>query len=96
MTRKRTPRRARKEATSFDRARDELFSAIRQCGVMEAHQEEREEWMNETLGYMAERHPDLTPTELDQLKSTGLHFCGPVIPHGKHHTALSLEGMNVA
>ena len=52
--------------------------------------------MTETLGYMAQRHPDLTPVELDQLKSTGLHFCGPVIPHGKEHTAISLEGVNVA
>ena len=92
MARKRTPRRLQREATTFDRARDELFSAIRQCGVMEASSPDREEWMDETLRYMAERHPELTPAELDQLKATGLRFCDPVIPHGKEHTALNYEG----
>jgi hypothetical protein len=96
LTRKRGQRRVKREVTGFDRARDELFSAIRQCGVMEADQTEREEWMAETVGFMADRHPDLTPVELAQLKTTGLHFCGPVIPHGKEHTAINLEGANVA
>ena len=59
---------------------------------MEAEAPEREEWMAETLHYMAERHPELTPAELEQLKVTGLRFCAPVIPHGKDHTALNLEG----
>jgi hypothetical protein len=95
LARKKGPRNKR-EASTFDRARDELFSAIRQCGVMEADQPEREEWMGETLGYMAERHPELSKTELDQLKATGLRFCGPVIPHGKDHTAITLEGVPAA
>jgi hypothetical protein len=59
---------------------------------MEASSSEREEWMNETLHYMAERHPELSTAELDQLKTTGLRFCNPVIPHGKDHTALNYEG----
>lgn len=63
---------------------------------MDASEAEREEWMDETLGYMAQRHPDLTPSELNQLKATGLRFCGPVIPHGKEHTAINLEGADVA
>jgi len=92
LARKRGQRRIRREPSTFDRARDELFSAIRQCGVMEADGPEREEWMTETLRYMAERHPELTPVELELLKTTGLRFCGPVIPHGKEHTALNLEG----
>jgi hypothetical protein len=95
LARKKGPHNKR-EASTFDRARDELFSAIRQCGVMEADQPEREEWMGETLGYMAERHPELSKTELDQLKATGLRFCGPVIPHGKDHTAITLEGVPAA
>jgi len=96
LARKRGQRRVRREATTFDRARDELFSAIRQCGVMEANEAEREEWMTETLGYMAERHPELTEVELKQLRIAGLRFCAPVIPHGKEHTALSFEGADVA
>lgn len=95
MAKKRSPR-GKREPSTFDRARDELFSAIRQCGVMEAGQQDREEWMTETLGYMAERHPELTRTELEQLRITGLRFCGPVIPHGKDHTAITLEGAPAA
>lgn len=87
---------SRREPSTFDRARDELFSAIRQCGVMDAGQQEREEWMGETLGYMAERHPELSESELEQLRITGLRFCGPVIPHGKDHTAITLEGAPAA
>ncbi|HUF70045.1 MAG TPA: hypothetical protein VMM79_15475 [Longimicrobiales bacterium] len=85
--------RNKREASTFDRARDELFSAIRQCGVMDADEKEREEWMSETLGYMAERHPELSKSELEQLRTTGLQFCGPVIPHGKNPTAVTLEGV---
>jgi hypothetical protein len=46
--------------TVLDRARDELFSAIRQCGVLAAERDEQVEWMDETLGYMKERHPGLS------------------------------------
>ena len=52
--------------------------------------------MTETLGFMAERHPELTPQELDQLRIAGARFCEPVIPHGKEHTAISLEDANAA
>ena len=94
MTRPKSPR-SKRETSTFDRARDELFSAIRQCGVMEAGQEDREEWMGETLGFMAERHPELSKADLEQLRLTGLRFCGPVIPHGKD-TAMTLEGAPAA
>ncbi len=86
----------RRPATAFDRARDELFSAIRQCGVIAASEEEQSAWMDETLQFMAERHPELTPSELRDLKDTGLRFCRPVIPHGKEHTALTTEDANAA
>jgi hypothetical protein len=80
----------------MDRARDELFSAIRQCGVLAAEREEQIEWMDETLNFMAERHPELTPQELQQLRDTGLRFCQPVIPHGREHTALAHEDATAA
>jgi isopenicillin N synthase-like dioxygenase len=96
LTRKRSEKRIRKAPSAVDRARDELFSAIRQCGVMDAWDEDRETWMTETVTFMAERYPELSPAELKQLRLTGLRFCRPVIPHGGEHTALSLEDANVA
>ena len=37
------------EQSSIDRVRDELFSHIRRCGVLEAENEEREKWFTETM-----------------------------------------------
>ena len=96
MTRKRGGKRTRREPSPFDRARDELFSAIRQCGVMEAMEDERTAWMTDTLGFMTQRHPGLSTADLEQLRIAGLRFCAPVIPHGKEHTALTLEDANAA
>jgi hypothetical protein len=84
------------QPTVLDRARDELFSAIRQCGVIAAEREDQLEWMEETLQYMKERHPDLSAPELSQLREAGLRFCQPVIPHGREHTALAHEDANAA
>jgi hypothetical protein len=86
----------RRGPSTLDKARDELFSAIRQCGVIGAPEEDQHAWMNETVEYMASRHPDLAQTDLAQLKEAGMRFCQPVIPHGKEHTALSGEGANAA
>jgi len=99
LTRRNRERRGRPDRrgpTAFDRARDELFSAIRQCGVIGAPDEDRAAWMTETVDYMAQRHPELSAQELKQLKDSGMRFCEPVIPHGKEHTALSDEGVNAA
>jgi hypothetical protein len=82
--------------TVLDRARDELFSAIRQCGVLAAERDEQLEWMDETLGFMKERHPELSSQELAQLRDAGLRFCQPVIPHGREHTALAHEDATAA
>jgi hypothetical protein len=83
-----------------DRARNELFSAIRQCGVIGAAEEEQTEWMDDTIRFLAERYPELTPDELEQLKVTGLRFCQPVIPHGRQDSdsdsADDLEDANAA
>jgi hypothetical protein len=94
--RERRPRTDSREPSAFDRARDELFHAIRQCGVLTAPEDEQTEWMEETVRFLAERHQDLAPQELEKLKHTGLRFCQPVIPHGAEHTALSAEGANAA
>lgn len=101
MARKKGQRRNRPAAvapsqTVLDRARDELFVAIRQCGVLGAERDEQVEWMDDTLSFMADRHPELTEEELRQLRETGLRFCQPVIPHGREHTALAHEDATAA
>ena len=63
----------------MERARDELFSHIHRCGVLEAHEDDQDSWMTETIEYLAERYPDLGVNELTQLKAVGMQFCKPVI-----------------
>lgn len=75
------------ERTALDRARDELFSHINRCGVLEASDEQQKEWMDDTLKFLEERYPDLSGNELKQLEQVGLRYCKPVIRHGKQHTA---------
>ena len=41
--------------TSFEQARDELFSHILRCGVLEATPEHQKEWFDDTLLYLADR-----------------------------------------
>ncbi|NLG61024.1 MAG: hypothetical protein GX539_02180 [Candidatus Cloacimonetes bacterium] len=47
--------------------------------------------MEDTLQFMNERYPDLTPQDIDQLRELGMRFCQPVIPHGGQHTALNTQ-----
>lgn len=71
------------EPTELERARDELFSHIQRCGVLDAETEQREEWLGDTVDYLAERYPELSASELDQLKDIGRRYCSPAIPHGQ-------------
>lgn len=64
-----------------DRARDELFSHINRCGVLGAAEEDQREWMDETLDYLADRYPDLSEEDLDELHRVGMRFCQPAIPY---------------
>lgn len=66
----------------MEMARDELFSHIRRCGVLEAETEERDAWMKDTVGYLGERYPDLSEAELAELGKIGHRYCKPAIPHG--------------
>lgn len=77
--------------TQFDRARDELCSHVIRCEVLAAHMEDRLEWMEETMHYMADRYPDLTELELAQLEVVGRRFVKPPIPHGAHAHARNRE-----
>lgn len=66
-----------------DRARDELFSHINRCGVLQAEEEDQKHWMEETMDYLGERYPDLAEGDLKELFQLGMRFCRPAIPHGR-------------
>jgi hypothetical protein len=65
--------------SSLDQARDELFSHILRCGVLEAAVEHQKEWFDDTMDYLAERYEDLSDEELDRLRQLGEQYCRPVI-----------------
>lgn len=78
----------------LDRARDELFSHVNRCGVLQAAAADQEQWMNETIDYLGERFPDLTEGDLRDLYDVGIRFCQPAIPHGAKASMLP-EGEEV-
>lgn len=84
------------DKTVLDKARDELFSHIHRCGVLEADGEQQEEWMDDTINFMRERYPELTARQTKQLRDLGMRFCKPVIPHGKGNTAEDREDATAA
>ena len=63
----------------FAQARDELFSHINRCGVLNATDDDRTAWMNETIDYIGERYPDLVDPDLRELHAVGIRFCQPAI-----------------
>lgn len=71
----------------MDRARDELFSHINRCQVLQAAEDDQKHWMDETIEYLGERYPDLADTDLGQLYEIGMRFCKPAISHGRGNTA---------
>ncbi len=66
------------DPVSFAQARDELFSHILRCGVIEALPEHQKDWFDDTMGYVADRYEDLTDAELAQLRTLGERYCQPV------------------
>ena len=65
--------------TTFEQARDELFSHILRCGVLEATADHQKEWFDDTMLYLADRYPDLTDEEVGQLRTLGERYCRPVV-----------------
>jgi len=63
----------------FQQARDELFSHILRCGVLEATTDHQKEWFDDTLGYLADRYEGLTEDELADIRQLGEQYCRPVI-----------------
>jgi hypothetical protein len=70
--------RSNPEALSFAQARDELFSHILRCGVIDALPEHQKDWFDDTLGYIAERYEDLDEEDLGELRTLGERYCQPV------------------
>ena len=79
MTKKKAPRTPSTMPTTLDQARDELFSHILRCGVLEAAPEHQKEWMDDTMQYLGDRYPDLKPEQLGQVRVLGERFCQPVV-----------------
>jgi len=52
--------------------------------VLEAEDDQRSEWFDDTIDYLGERYPELTPNELEALRTIGQRYCAPAIPHGAH------------
>jgi hypothetical protein len=66
------------DAVSFSQARDEMFSHILRCGVIDALPEHQKDWFDDTMLYLADRYEDLTKEQLDELRVLGERFSRPV------------------
>jgi hypothetical protein len=84
------------KTTLLDRARDELFSHVIRCDVLEAEMDDRKEWLDDTMDYMAHRYPALSDLKLAQLEVMGARFIKPVIPHGAEATAQNRSDWQMA
>ena len=79
MAKKRKTPRTATIPSSFDQARDELFSHILRCGVLEATPEHQKEWFDDTMLYLRDRYDGLPAPELEQLRLLGERYCRPVM-----------------
>ena len=77
--------------TALDQARDELFSHILRCGVLEAAPEHQKEWIDDTMQYIADRYTDLKEAELAQVRILGERFCQPVVRRAPVAKAVAAE-----
>lgn len=79
MGKRNPPRRHLHLPGPFEQARDELYSHILRCGVLEAAPDQQKEWFDDTMDYLAERYQELSDQELDELRRLGERYCQPVI-----------------
>lgn len=75
---KKKPRRPSSGPSAFDQARDEMFSHILRCGVIEALPEHQKDWFDDTMQYLGERYEELDEEQLAQLRLLGERFARPV------------------
>ena len=79
MAKKRSETRKISTPTTFEQARDELFSHILRCGVLEAAPEHQKEWFDDTMLYLADRYETLDEAQLGELRVLGERYCRPVV-----------------
>ena len=79
MAKKRSEARKASIPTAFQQARDELFSHILRCGVLEASPEHQKEWFDDTMMYLADRYEGLSAEQLVELRVLGERYCRPVV-----------------
>ena len=65
------------EPTPFEQARDEMFQHIMRCGVIGAAPDHQAEWFTETMGYLSDRYPELSESEMTDLRTLGDRFVQP-------------------
>jgi hypothetical protein len=80
MAKKRSEPRKTSTPTTFEQARDELFSHILRCGVLEAAPEHQKEWFDDTMLYLGDRYEALSDEEIAELRTLGERYCRPVVP----------------
>jgi len=82
-----TYRSAPTQASPYEECRDELFQHIMRCGVVGALPEHQEEWFAETMKYLTDRYPELSPEQLTELRTLGLRFAQPPKKPGANDAA---------
>ena len=80
----------------LERARDELFSHINRCGVINAVEGDQRQWMDETIDYIREPYPDLSEVDLSGLHEIGTRFCQPAISRKGESSFNTLDDASVA
>lgn len=78
MAKSKPTRRTPPAPRPFEQARDELFSHILRCGVLEALPEHQKEWFDDTMQYLGERFNELGAEDLAQVRTLGERYCQPV------------------
>ncbi len=65
--------------SGLDQARDELFSHILRCGVLESSDQHQKDWFDDTMEYLSDRYDALTEDELAEVRRLGEVYRRPVI-----------------
>jgi hypothetical protein len=76
---------------SFDQARDELFSHILRCGVLEAEPEHQKDWFDDTMQYLADRYLNLSDDSLADVRVLGERYCQPVVNKAQAESVTALS-----
>lgn len=79
MARKKNEQRSQAVPPEFSQARDEMFSHILRCGVLEADPEHQKEWFDDTMLYLRERYETIDEAGVNQLRLLGERYCQPVV-----------------